>query len=665
MAYGKVVIALGTNYMVNKSTNAAVNAGLWMLAGGYLLACFSAVLATDDPRGVHTYPARVARLVRRAACGWRGGRPPPPPPPGRLTLVASPVDPESGKKGGSHTVHLLQAGNGASGSGSPGDSARGGGGPRQPGRASPAKGGRPGPAPDDVVLEWLIGTGSFASVFRASYAGAPCAVKVLSAASPTRRAAARAEAELALSLRHPCVLATFAVLDVDVDTSSLAFTTSPRPRRRDRVGGAVSAGPAATAALAEFGPVLNAGGRDEGEEEEEEAEQQQQQQQPSPASPPASAARPGGPASSTRRQQTWIVQELADWGTLDRAIRKGVFRRARGGGGSGGAPSPGLAGQVVSPPTQAKAAAAAAAASARLEGSPPPPDTAGWPSPTLANGSASGGGGLPPLAPSPFTTPVKGGSGGGGGGGSRGPGLPSPAASLLATLHDIASGLAYLHAVGIVHGDLKPANILLRSRARDGVGRAFSALVADFGLSRVLATAPGASPRPPGAADPAPTHVHTQTFGTICYVAPELIKEGRLSRAADLYSLGVVMWELWSGRPPFRSLHAASIFYAVGVEGRRPEPALVDAPADYVALMEGLWADTTHARPSAADAARRLWAMLEAEVGGGGSRGGIGECVGEGGGGAAATSASDTPLGGRSPSPPAPGEAGGRKAAEE
>ena len=123
---------------------------------------------------------------------------------------------------------------------------------------------------------------------------------------------------------------------------------------------------------------------------------------------------------------------------------------------------------------------------------------------------------------------------------------------------------------------------------------------------------------------PAPTHVHTQTFGTVCYVAPELIREGRLSRAADLYALGIVMWELWTGRPPFRSLHAASIFYAVGVEGRRPEPALVDAPPGYVALMEGLWEDAPPARPAAAEAARRIWAMLEAEVGRGRDGGGGG-----------------------------------------
>ena len=547
MIYGQVVLAVGVSYIVNKSTNPAVNVGVWMMAAAYLASTFAFALATDDPLGVHTLPGRAWRFLFRSAR-------PRPLLPSRLTLVASPVDPEgggggSGKEGGTHTVHL-QAGGWPGGKGPwPGSGG---------GRMTATKavdGGGSGPVPDDVVLEWLIGTGSFASVFRASYAGAPCAVKVLSAASASRRVAARAEAEIALSLRHPCVLATFAVLDVDIDESSLAAIAAPHhgrhPRRRGRSGIASSSGGSAasaaaaaaattTAAMAEFGAVLGGGG---GKDEDE----------PDTGTFPAgtaSTATPGGLSSSfrtapgtaatttgtapssasSRRQQTWIVQELADRGTLDRAIREGVFRRTTG-------------------------------EEADKDGA-----------------------------------------------------SPAATASLLATLHDIASGLAYLHAVGIVHGDLKPANILLRSRTGDAAGRAFSALVADFGLSRVLATAPSASPQPRGAADAAPTHMHTHTFGTVCYVSPELIKEGRLSRAADLYSLGIVMWELWSGVPPFEALHWASIFYGVGVEGRRPEPALVGAPPDYAALMEGLWADAVHARPSAADAARRLAGMLEAEL---------------------------------------------------
>ena len=600
MAYGKVVIALGTNYMVNRSTNAAVNAGLWMLAAGYLSAAFTAALATDDPRGVHTYPGRARRFLARLVCGRRGGggrRSPPPP--GRLTLVASSVpDPETGKAG-PHTVRLATAGEhgwreGGGVFAAAATSARG----RRVGAGAASR--APAPpalAPSDVVLEWLIGTGSFASVFRASYAGSPCAVKVLSAGSAARRAAAKAEAGLGLSLRHPCILATFAVLDVDIDVdaaASLDSTASPPAAGGRRNGGTDGT---ASAALAEFGSVLHgggggAGGGGGGPLVEEAGAGGGAAAADSPAAPvlaASPASPPPPPPAPTLRQQTWIVQELADRGTLDRAIRKGAFRVGGGGGGSGG----------------------------------------GWGG-VEAKGDGSGRQRSPPSSGAAFTTttPAKSGGGISGGGGSGGgaqlaapspslqpPASPSPAAAALATLHDVAAGLAYLHAVGIVHGDLKPANILLRSRARDAAGRPFSALVADFGLSRVLATTAGASPRPPGAEPAAPTHVHTQTFGTVCYVAPELIREGRLSRAADLYALGVLMWEVWSGRPPFRSLHAASIFYAVGVEGRRPEPALVGAPEGYVALMEELWADALHARPSAAEAARRIWEMLEAEVG--------------------------------------------------
>ena len=98
------------------------------------------------------------------------------------------------------------------------------------------------------------------------------------------------------------------------------------------------------------------------------------------------------------------------------------------------------------------------------------------------------------------------------------------------------------------------------------------------------------------------------------------MREGRLSRAADAYALGVIMWEAWTGLTPFAGMHAASVLYSVGVEGRRPEPAIAegDAPPGYVSLLTRLWDDSLAARPTAADAARELKAMLDAEPGGGG-----------------------------------------------
>ena len=611
--YGSIIVALGTNYMVNRSTNSAVNTGLWMIGGGFLLMATSVVLATDSPRGVHTLPGRVVRAVGRALPCTRPTRRGGADAMGKPRLVASAgADPEAGR---SHTVRVLLPQGGAS---SRGGSGRGGG--RGPDTSS-----------SDVVLERFIGAGSFASVFRARYAGAPCAVKVLSATSHGRRAAAKAEAELSLSLRHPCVLATFAVLDVDVPTAALTDAADARgktgsPESRLSLN-------AASAALAEFAAVLqaapdasqftagdgggdgNGGGGGDGGGTGGGAG--------AGSWPSASVTT----ASSTTVPQTWIVQQLADQGTLEHAIRTGMFER--GPSAQPALPASSQAGTAARGGSRGSGSDGAVASADQ-----PPPTAAGLrPSPT---GNATTPSPDHPAAWDARTSrrvqqrP------------KRRPRLlrpPNPVAALLATLKDVASGLAYLHAVGIVHGDLKAANVLLTSRSGCPSGRRWAAVIADFGLSRVLALPPGVS-----SPSPAPqTHILTHTFGTAAYTAPEIVREGRLSAKSDVYALAILCWEAWTGQEPYRHMpHAASIFYRVGIEGRRPplDERFEAAPPGYVDLIQALWEDAAHARPTAADAARALGAMLEAELA-------------AGGGGVAAA------AGGRPPSPhqPRPPEA--------
>src|SRR5438132_13354973 len=94
---------------------------------------------------------------------------------------------------------------------------------------------------------------------------------------------------------------------------------------------------------------------------------------------------------------------------------------------------------------------------------------------------------------------------------------------------DVASELEYAHARGLVHRDVKPANLLFDEH---GIVR-----VADFGLARALAEASWTEPS-------------GTVVGTMRYAAPEQADEGGLDGRADLYALAVVLVEACTGKVP-------------------------------------------------------------------------------------------------------------------
>lgn len=98
---------------------------------------------------------------------------------------------------------------------------------------------------------------------------------------------------------------------------------------------------------------------------------------------------------------------------------------------------------------------------------------------------------------------------------------------------DIANGLAFAHSKGIIHADLKPSNILFDSNDH--------AKICDFGIARI----------PQEEADT------PQLFATAMYVAPERVEGKPATQATDIYGLGLILYEMLVGRPPFVSANAA------------------------------------------------------------------------------------------------------------
>uniref|UniRef100_A0A7S3VTP2 Protein kinase domain-containing protein n=1 Tax=Dunaliella tertiolecta TaxID=3047 RepID=A0A7S3VTP2_DUNTE len=105
-------------------------------------------------------------------------------------------------------------------------------------------------------------------------------------------------------------------------------------------------------------------------------------------------------------------------------------------------------------------------------------------------------------------------------------------------LLDVAQGALYLHEHHIIHGDLKPDNILLKADSSSPAG--LRAKITDFGLSTNLG--------------PTATHASNFRLGTPYYCSPEVAIDGRATKASDVFSFGVVMSELCSGTPPFRKV---------------------------------------------------------------------------------------------------------------
>ncbi len=142
-----------------------------------------------------------------------------------------------------------------------------------------------------------------------------------------------------------------------------------------------------------------------------------------------------------------------------------------------------------------------------------------------------------------------------------------PIADALTYIMGLCEGLEAAHKVGIVHRDIKPANIVIASSGR--------VKILDFGLAK-------------RASDPTLTSMGS-TLGTICYMSPEQVQGKDSDNRSDLFSVGIVLYEMVAGRLPFRGDYDAATLTAIVSDPHEPLAKFrPDAPPRLIAIVDRL-----------------------------------------------------------------------------
>ncbi|KAF6257680.1 kinase-like domain-containing protein [Scenedesmus sp. NREL 46B-D3] len=167
---------------------------------------------------------------------------------------------------------------------------------------------------------------------------------------------------------------------------------------------------------------------------------------------------------------------------------------------------------------------------------------------------------------------------------------------LYTVLLDVAAALRYMHSLGLVHLDVKASNVLLQTTS-GRLGGFPVAKLGDLGLVKLLGK--GGS------------LVNRSTSGTLTHLAPERLQEGSLiTPAADAYSFGMLMYELYTGQQPYSGLAPGPELMRAVFDGLRPR--LPDStPPGYTALAEACWSRHTSQRPSLEEIVARLQELLD------------------------------------------------------
>jgi serine/threonine-protein kinase len=159
---------------------------------------------------------------------------------------------------------------------------------------------------------------------------------------------------------------------------------------------------------------------------------------------------------------------------------------------------------------------------------------------------------------------------------------PMPWRRVLHIARGVCSSLAEAHAQGIVHRDLKPANIHLESRGND----AEFAKVLDFGIAKIVQGS---------GFEPTELTQAGQMIGTVDYMSPEQMVGGEMTPRSDIYSLGVLLYEMLSRRTPFAEAKTPTAVLAAVLT---QTPALVSTYADVPPALDEIVARCLEREPA-------------------------------------------------------------------
>ncbi|PKY44181.1 kinase-like protein, partial [Rhizophagus irregularis] len=142
--------------------------------------------------------------------------------------------------------------------------------------------------------------------------------------------------------------------------------------------------------------------------------------------------------------------------------------------------------------------------------------------------------------------------------------------------YQITEGIKFLQGENILHRDLHSKNIVVHQG---------EAKIIDLGIAKSIETQ---------------TNIHSGVMGMIAYIDPKRLEDYfyEYNDKSDIYSLGILMWELSSGRPPFSDKNISDSLLKTDLIGGRREEPVPDTPYEYLKLYKSCWDLEPNKRPS-------------------------------------------------------------------